>query len=100
MPEKSPSLAPRRADADFVRMVEGYSLTTAEILYRMPDHPLLLQTYLWQDYDQAPYFPVLKRFLAFWERSLDGRLHQVTVVSSRLVRPCELWVAQSLAWLH
>ncbi len=100
MPEPSQAPAARRVDADFVRLIEGYSLTTAEILYRMPDHPLLLQTYLWQDYDQAPYFPVLKRFLAFWEKSLDGRLHAVTVVSSRLVRPCEFRLAQSVAWLH
>ncbi|MDP2803683.1 MAG: aspartate-semialdehyde dehydrogenase [Phreatobacter sp.] len=100
MPAQSPSVPSRHIDADFVRLIEGYSLTTAEILYRMPDHPLLLQTYLWQDYDQAPYFPVLKRFLAFWEKSLDGRLHAVTVVSSRLLRPRELRMAQSLSYLH
>ena len=94
------SQAVPKVDADFMRLLEGYSLTTAEILYRMPDHPLLLQSYIWQDYDQAPYFPVLQRFLAFWERSLDGRLHTVRVSSSRLVRPCELSVARTLAYLH
>ncbi|KAF0132573.1 MAG: hypothetical protein FD152_1866 [Xanthobacteraceae bacterium] len=100
MPVQSSAVIPKRVDADFVRLIEGYALTTAEILYRMPDHPLLLQTYLWQNYDQAPYFPVLKRFLAFWEKNLDGRLHSVTIASSRLVRPCELQVAQSLTYLH
>ncbi len=87
-------------DADFLRQIEGYSLTTAEILYRMPDHPLLLQSYIWQDYDQAPHFPVLQRFLSFWQRSLDGRLHTVRVASSTLIRPCELTIARSLALLH
>jgi uncharacterized protein Usg len=87
-------------DADFLRQIEGYSLTTAEILYRMPDHPLLLQAYIWQDYDQAPYFPVLQRFLTFWQRSLEGRLHTVRVSSSRLVGPCELMVARTLTALH
>jgi len=100
MPVQSSTVIPQRVDADFVRLIEGYALTTAEILYRMPDHPLFLQTYLWQNYDQAPYFPVLKRFLAFWEKNLDGRLHSVTVASSRLLKPCELQVARSLAYLH
>lgn len=66
-----------------------YSLTTAEILYHLPDHPSLLQTYLWQDYDIAPRFPVLKGFLDFWEENLDGRLHSVAVASCRLVCPAE-----------
>ncbi len=94
------ALAGPAIDADFLRQIEGYSLTTAEILYRMPDHPLLLQSYIWQDYDQAPHFPVLQRFLTFWQRSLDGRLHTVRVASSKLIRPCELAVARSLALLH
>lgn len=46
------------ASRDFIRQLEGYGLTTAEILYRMPDHPSLLQTYVWQDYDLAPGSPV------------------------------------------
>ena len=36
---------------DFRKQLEGYGLTTANILYRRPDHPWLLQTYVWQDYD-------------------------------------------------
>ena len=46
---------------DFRRQLEGYGLTTAHILYRLPDHPSLLQTYVWQDYDLCPKFPVLNR---------------------------------------
>ena len=42
---------------DFRRQLEGYGLTTANILYRRPDHPWLLQTYVWQDYDLCPDFP-------------------------------------------
>lgn len=52
-------------DAAFLRQVEGFSLTTAEILYRLPDHPKLLQSYIWQDYDLAPRFPKLIDFLDF-----------------------------------
>ena len=46
-------------------MLKDYRLTTAEILYHLPDHPSLLQTYVWQGLDIAPKFPVLHKFLAF-----------------------------------
>ena len=45
------------ASGDFKRQLQGYGLTTAQILYRLPDHPSLLQTYVWQDYDLCPNFP-------------------------------------------
>ncbi len=55
------------------RQLDGDHLTTAEILYHMPDHPDILQTYIWQDLDQAPRYPVLHKFLTFWRRmSLMG----------------------------
>lgn len=71
-------------------MLKDYRLTTAEILYFMPDHPSLLQTYIWQELDKNPDFPVLMGFLNFWERSLDGRLHSVTIASSRIIKPSEI----------
>ena len=57
---------------EFRKQLAGYGLTTAEILYRMPDHPAILQSYIWQEYDLFPEFPVLKKFLDFWERTLEG----------------------------
>src|ERR1041385_9218914 len=63
---------------DFWKLTLGYGLTTAEILYRMPDHPSLLQTYVWQDYDLFPRFPALKDFLQFWQEKLEGPLFRVT----------------------
>ena len=75
---------------EFRKQLEGYSLTTAEILYRMPDHPAILQSYIWQDYDIAPDFPVLQKFLEFWERTLEGPLFKVTVGHCRLIKPAEL----------
>ncbi len=67
-----------------------YRLTTAEIFYRFPDYPKLLQTYLWQDMDIAPDFPKLTRFLAYWEHNLEGRLHTVRIANAELVRPQEI----------
>jgi len=48
---------------DFQKQVRGYGLTTAQILYRRPDHPWLLQTYVWQATISAPNFP---SYTAFW----------------------------------
>ena len=79
----------RAADEAFRLQLEGFSLTTAEILYRLPDYPALLQTYVWQDYDVAPKFPKLKDFLQFWSAKLEGRLFKVTVAHDRLIRPAE-----------
>ena len=77
-------------DRDFRAQLAGFSLTTAKILYRMPDHPSLLQTYGWQEYDIHPRFPRLKHFLDFWTRNLDGKLYRVTVAHKRLITPAEL----------
>jgi uncharacterized protein Usg len=71
-------------------MLKGYRLTTAEILYHRPDHPALLQTYLWQEYDLLPRLPVLNKFLNFWETSLDGKLHSVRVAATGIIAPTEL----------
>lgn len=75
---------------DFLRQLAGYGLTTAEILYHLPDHPSLLQSYVWQDYDLAPAFPILSKFLQFWRDTLDGAVHSVRVGHSRLIKPAEL----------
>ena len=75
---------------DFVKQLRGYGLTTAHILYRMPDHPSVLQSYIWQDYDVAPDFPVLHKFLLFWRRTLVGPIHSVSVGHSRLIAPREI----------
>jgi len=83
-------MATRGASGEFVRQLEGFSLTTAEILYRLPDHPALLQTYIWQDYDVAPQFPVLMKFLTFWRDRLEGPLHSVRVAHRRLIGPAEI----------
>ena len=85
---------------EFRKQLEGYGLTTAEILYRMPDHPTILQSYLWQEYDLFPQFPELHRFLDFWAHKLDGALHSVRVGHSRLIRPCELKALDAEFRLH
>jgi uncharacterized protein Usg len=74
----------------FRRQIQGYGLTTANILYRLPDYPAVLQTYIWQDYDLAPRFPELNRFLEFWKKQIEGALFSVTVSHCGLIKPAEL----------
>ncbi len=69
-----------------LRQLQGWRLTTAEILYHLPDHPAVLQSYIWQDLDLAPRYPELAKFLEFWQRELDGRLHSVRVASADVVQ--------------
>lgn len=70
--------------------LRDYRLTTAQILYHLPDYPDILQTYIWQEYDLAPKYPELHRFLGFWVQKLDGKLHSVYVASRRLITPADV----------
>lgn len=88
------------ADSDFRAQIKGFSLTTAEILYRLPDHPALLQAYIWQDYDLHPRFPKLLRFLEYWEKHIEGKLYQVRVGHRHLITPAELKVVDAQLRLH
>ena len=88
------------ASRDFCRMIEGYGLTTANIFYRLPDYPAIVQSYVWQEYDLHPDFPELHKFLDFWSRSLDGKLHSVLVAHARLIRPAEISMVDAEFRLH
>jgi uncharacterized protein Usg len=82
------------------KQLDGYRLTTAEILYHLPDHPAVLQTFVWQELDIAPTYPALNRFLEFWEREIEGKLHSVRVGNARLVSAGEMRHTDHLMHLH
>ena len=86
--------------SDLERQLKGYGLTTAHILFRMPDYPALLQSYVWQDYDLAPDFPEMYGFLEFWRTSLDGALHSVRYAHKRLIAPGSWHCVDGLIVLH
>ena len=86
--------------SDLGLMLRDYRLTTAEILYHLPDHPALLQSFLWQELDLAPKFPALTKFLDFWERRLDGKLHSVKVASQQLIAPAEFRYCKGVITIH
>lgn len=87
-------------DTGFKAQLDGFSLTTAEIIYRLPDHPSLLQSYIWQEYDLCPRFPKLAAFLDFWADRLDGKLFRVRVAHSELIRPAELRLVGTELKIH
>ena len=76
-------------NTDLELQLKGYGMTTAHILYRLPDHPAILQTYIWQHYDIAPDFPEMSGFLKFWQEKLDGPLHSVRYGHQQLITPGE-----------
>lgn len=73
--------------ANFDKQLKDYRLTTAKILYHMPDYEKLLQEFIWQEYDVAPKYPVLRGFLDFWEREIEGKLHSVYVARQEIITP-------------
>lgn len=79
---------------------QGYGLTTANIVYRLPDHPVLLQNFIWQTYDIHPQFPELKKFLDFWSKKLDGAIHSVIVAHKELIKPTEFKLIGTELTLH
>jgi uncharacterized protein Usg len=88
------------ADKALSQLISGFSLTTAEILYRLPDHPGLLQSYVWQEYDRAPEFPRLRQFLDFWTAHLEGPLYRVRVAHQRLISPRDFQYREGELRLH
>lgn len=85
---------------DLELQLKDYRLTTAEIVYHFPDHPSLLQSYVWQEYDVAPKYPVLHKFLEFWERELDGKIHTVIVASKKLITPAHYQHGKGIFYIH
>ena len=67
---------------DIQLVLEGYRLTTAEIIYCLPDYPELLQTFIWQCFDLSPDFPRLHSFLNYWETHIEARLYSVSVAQA------------------
>ncbi len=77
------------AKQEIEKQLKGYRLTTAEVIYHLPDHPSLLQSFIWQTMDIAPTFPQICKFLEHWEKNLEGKLHSAKVMSASLIKPSE-----------
>ena len=80
-----------------IQITKNYRLTTAKILYHLPDYQKLIQEFLWQDYDIAPEYPTLTKFLKFWEQEIEGKLHSVYVSGKEIITPGDYRFAE---WQH
>lgn len=93
LPPRAAALSPPGDAAvtsrDFQLQLRGYGLMTAEISYFMPDHPRLIQLFVWQTYDTAPTFPVLHGFLDHWRREIEAAIHSVRIAHQHLIGPAE-----------
>src|SRR5690606_7118687 len=70
-------------------MLKGDGLTTAELYYRLPDYRHVLNSFIWQEYDLAPDYPELFRFIEFWQEKIEGPLHSVRFCHRKLIGPGE-----------
>lgn len=75
---------------EFERRLNGWRITTAEVLYYMPDHPSLLQSFVWQTLDLAPKYPRIHRFLNFWKAEIDAIIHSVRLATGESLGPAPI----------
>lgn len=84
------------ADIDLQRQLDGWRMTTAEVLYYMPDHPRLLQSFVWQTLDLAPRYPRIAQFLDYWTREIEAVIHSVRIAGSEELAPAKLRFGREL----
>jgi uncharacterized protein Usg len=94
----SPSIAVR--DEALALQLRGYRLATVEIIYRMPDHPGLLQSFTWQQYDIAPDYPTLRRFLDYWREHIEATIHSIRMANRELVSAAEMRAPGAYLRMH
>ena len=61
--------------ANLITQLNNYRLTTAEIIYHLPDHPQLYKATSGRSMI-FPQFPELYKFLEFWTKSWMGNFIQ------------------------
>ncbi|HVN01732.1 MAG TPA: hypothetical protein VMT68_16125 [Caulobacteraceae bacterium] len=88
------------AESELARQIRGQRLTTAEVIYYLPDHPALLQSFLWQTLDFPPEFPRVCQFLEFWRSEIDAVIHSVTCSAVGIIAPARLDVSREIGVLH
>ena len=75
---------------EFQLRLKGWRLATAEVLYYMPDHPALLQSFVWQTLDLAPAYPRLHQFLNFWKAEIEAVIHSVRLATGEVLAPAKV----------
>jgi len=68
----------------------GFELVTIEVLYHMPDHPHVLNTFVWQTLDQPPELLRARAFIDYWQAEIEAQIAQVRIACASLLRPHDL----------
>lgn len=84
------------ADRDLSSQLNGWRLTTTQVLYYMPDHPKLLQSFVWQTLDLAPRYPRVRQFLEHWRREIEAVIHSVQIASGEQLAPARVQAGREL----
>lgn len=77
-------------NAEFEQRLHGAGLLTADVTFYMPDHPGLVQSFVWQTLDRAPTFPRLAAFLDHWRREIEAMIHSIKIAHADWVGPAEI----------
>ncbi|WP_174299701.1 Usg family protein [Caulobacter sp. S45] len=85
---------------EFETQLKGGRLTTAEVLYYMPDHPKLLQSFMWQTLDVAPEYPRVHSFLEYWRKEIQAVIHSVRLSTVGIVTPARVRFADMVGTLN
>ncbi len=85
---------------EFRLQLEGWRLTTAEVLYYMPDHPTLIQSFVWQTLDLAPRYPRMRQFLDFWKAEIEAVIHSVKLASGEELAPARVRAATQFSLMN
>lgn len=87
-----------RTDDEFALRLQGWRLATAQVLYYIPDHPSLIQSFTWQTLDLAPEYPRIHKFLDFWRREIDAVIHSVQLASGETLAPAKIRNAATILY--
>jgi uncharacterized protein Usg len=85
---------------EFETQLKGGRLTTAEVLYYMPDYPKLLQSFMWQTLDIAPEYPRVHSFLDYWRKEIQAVIHSVRLSTVGIVTPARVRFADMVGTLN
>ena len=85
---------------DMKLQLEGCRLTTAENLYCMTEHRLLVKSFIWRFNDRAPRNPKLHEFLDYWRVNIAATIHSVAVMRRERIGPAKTRAVRQELSLH
>jgi len=60
-------------------LIRSTKIVTVDIFYYLPDHPLILQEFVWSFDDIPPELQRMHKFLNHWKANIDAVVKEVLV---------------------